>query len=355
MSLTRRAFIGASGILTLGSSRLLTSAAQSATPIRLELLPNHFELRPGERLHYNALQRAEDNSLLLQSQAHFPDPRFSINDPTTVRIIDPAGVIEAVRPGRAELTATIPAGEQRFIITVAGPALQPITAVPWISVKELKAREFLFVGHANRDGYDYTAVAKPGIDRAVKRAKEKGVRVVYWASAQYPDWYSEDRRPDYAFITEGQEHETRVEADKVTFTGGDFMFCTLRNVQMTLHTLLKNDPPSRIHFAFASDAIWYEDVWGPGAKRWYPAPMLLLSTIFARHSKDQQRYDEVVVPFLNRTINEFPVLGYPARATPPLRDLIRDRTIVVRLGNDFERVYQRGNANESIRLDFVNL
>jgi len=354
--LSRRAFIGTAGLLTLHSSRLLASTAQLARPFQLGLLPNYFELRLGERLHYNVVQVTEDDRLLLQSQVHFPDPKFSSTDPTIVRIIDPSGVIEAAQPGRTELVVTIPGGEQRFIITVAGPAQQPITAAPWTSVKELKAKEFLFVGHANRDGYDHTAVAKPGIDRLVKRAKENGVRVVYWVSAQYPDWYTEDRQPDYAIITEGQEHETRVDADKVTFTGGDFMFCTLRNVQMTLHTLLKNDPPERINFAFAADAIWYEDVWGPGAKRWYPAPMVLLSTIFARRANDEQRYDEVVLPFLNRTINEFPVLGYPRNApTPPLRDLLKDRTIVVRFGNTFERVYQHGDANKSIRLDFFSV
>ena len=80
-----------------------------------------------------------------------------------------------------------------------------------------------------------------------------------------------------------------------------------------------------------------------------------MSAIFARYSNDQQRYDEVVVPFLNRTINEFPVLGYPPKVTPPLRDLIQDRTIVVRIGNAFERVYQRGNSNKSVRLEFVDL
>jgi hypothetical protein len=82
----------------------------------------------------------------------------------------------------------------------------------------------------------------------------------------------------------------------------------------------------------------------------------LLSTIFARRANDEQRYDEVIVPFLNRTINEFPVLGYPRNApTPPLRDLLKDRTIVVRLGNTLERVYQHGDANKSIRLDFFSV
>jgi len=43
-------------------------------------------------------------------------------------------------------------------------------AVPYNTVKEIKAKEFLFVGHANLDGFDYTAAAKPGIDGLVERA-----------------------------------------------------------------------------------------------------------------------------------------------------------------------------------------
>ena len=84
--------------------------------------------------------------------------------------------------------------------------------------------------------------------------------------------------------------------------------------------------------------------------------MLLLSTIFARRANDEQRYDEVVVPFLNRTINEFPVLGYPRPApTPPLSDLIKGRTIVVRFGDTFERVYRSGDDKKSVHLDFFNV
>ncbi len=54
------------------------------------------------------------------------------------------------------------------------------------------AKEFLFVGHANLDGFDHTAVAKSGIDRLIEQAKKDRRPVVYWVSKEYPDWYTAD-------------------------------------------------------------------------------------------------------------------------------------------------------------------
>ena len=92
---------------------------------------------------------------------------------------------------------------------------------------------------------------KPGIDRLVQDAKKNGLPVVYWVSEEYPHWYTADRHPDYAIISEGQEHEIRVEAQRVVFAGGDFMFCVLRNAQMTLHGMVKHNGARRINFAFS--------------------------------------------------------------------------------------------------------
>jgi hypothetical protein len=88
-------------------------------------------------------------------------------------------------------------------------------------------------------------------------------------------------------------------------------------------------------------------------RRWYPAPEVLLSTLFARRSNDAQRYDEIVVPFLNEVVTQFPVGGYPSNPpTPPLSDLLKGWTIVVRFGGHFERVYQSGNPNKILFLEF---
>ena len=84
----------------------------------------------------------------------------------------------------------------------------------------------------------------------MQEAKKNGWTVVYWVSQEYPDWYTADRHPDYTIISEGQEHQIRVEAERVTFTGGDFMFCTLRNVQMTLHGMIKRNGARHIQFVF---------------------------------------------------------------------------------------------------------
>ena len=73
--------------------------------------------------------------------------------------------------------------------------------------------------------------------------------MVYWVSKEFPYWYTADRRPDYAFISEGQEHRIHVDAQRVIFAGGDFMFCLLRNAQMTLHGML-NQNARRIDLVF---------------------------------------------------------------------------------------------------------
>src|SRR5262245_22516809 len=283
------------------------------------------------------------------SQPRFVDPKFAIKDPQIVRLIDPKGLFEAVKPGRTELVVRTPTSERLITVEVAGRAQPPMIAVPHSTLREIVAKELLFVGHANLDGWDHTAVAKPGIDRLVQEAKKNGWTVVYWVSKEYPHWYTADRRPDYAIISEGQEHQIRIEAQRVVFAGGGFMFCLLRNAQMTLHGMAMHNVARRIHFVFPAQAIWR----GPADARPYPAPMVLLTAWFARHSDDAQAYDEVVVPFLDRMITEFPFGGYPAnQQVPPLSHRLKDWSVVVRFGDRFERIYRRGDSNKTLLVEF---
>lgn len=330
--------------VTLGL--LAAGCGQPGAP-ELEVLPKHFRLQSGEQIHYQVLERSENGRL------RSVDYEFAIEDPEIVRQIEPKWVLEGVRPGRTELVVRTPSSERRVIIEVEGLAQPPVMAVHHNSVQEIVAKELLFVGHANRDGFDHTAVAKPGIDRLVQEAKKNGRNVVYWVSKEYPNWYTADRQPDYAIISEAQEHEIRVDAQRVTFAGGSFMFCLLRNMQMTLHGMLNHNGTRRVNFVFPAQAIWVEDIWGPGDKRPYPAPMVLLTTLFARHADDAHAYDEVVIPFLDRAIMEFPVAGYPPDPpAPPLSDLLKDWNVVVRIGDRFERVYRRGDSDKTLLVEF---
>ena len=307
----------------------------------LEVFPRHFLLHPGEQIHYTAC--SDD------SKPRCPDAVFAIADPKIVRIVDPKGILEAIRPGRTELAVRIPNSERRITIQVAGPAQSPIAAVPHNTVRQIVAKELLFVGHANLDGYDHTAVAKPGIDRLVQVARKRGWTVVYFVSKEYPNWYTADRHPDYAIVSEGQEHQIRIDAQRVIFAGGGFMACTLRNAQMTLHSMIKQNVARPIHFVFPAQAIWR----GPVDGQPYPAPMVLLSAWFARYTNDAQAYDQVVVPFLDRMTTEFPVLGYPPDPpSPPLKDLLQDWSIVVRFGERFQRVYRQGNPEKTLFVEF---
>ena len=147
---------------------LTTGCGPSGAP-GLEVLPKHFLLHPGEQIHYSVHERS-GKSLSV-------DYEFDIGDPEIVRPIEPKGVLEAVRPGRTELVVRTPASERRVTIEVAGRAQPPMMAVPHSTIREIVAKELLFVGHANLDGYDHTAVAKPGIDRLVQEARSEERRV----------------------------------------------------------------------------------------------------------------------------------------------------------------------------------
>jgi hypothetical protein len=52
-------------------------------------------------------------------------------------------------------------------------------------------------------------------------------------------------------------------------------------------------------------------------------------------------------------ITQFPVVGYPPDPPmPPLSDLLRDWSIVVRFGDRFERVYRGGDSNKTLLVEF---
>jgi hypothetical protein len=307
----------------------------------IEVRPRHFDLRPGEAIHYLPLERVAGGELQF-----LDDYQLETSDPSVLELRD-QGLCRALAPGRAELIVTSPQTQQRFDVQVEGPELPILQAVPHSEVDKIVGEEILFVGHANLDGFDHTAVAKLGIDRLVREFKASGRPVVYWVSEEFPDWYTEDRQPDLAVISEGQEHEILVDADRVVFTGGGFMFCTLRNVQMTLHGMIRAGTRAQLHFIFPPEAIWV------GVLKPYPAPMVLLSSLLAKSDSDLERYDAVVVPFLDRLFNEYPVLDYPPNApSPELGVLVEGWNVEVVIGDTFKRTYRRADSSKSIVMEF---
>jgi hypothetical protein len=59
-------------------------------------------------------------------------------------------------------------------------ARPPMPAWHRSEVDRLTGEERLFVGHANPDGFDHTAVAKPGIDRLVREFKARRHPVIHF-------------------------------------------------------------------------------------------------------------------------------------------------------------------------------
>src|SRR3954470_24093408 len=77
---------------------LLTASGGSSAAPGLELFPKHFLLRPGERIHYQVMERSEGGQL------RFPDAKFTIENPLVLRLSEgSSGVLEALRPGRSDL------------------------------------------------------------------------------------------------------------------------------------------------------------------------------------------------------------------------------------------------------------
>ena len=320
------------------------------SPAPLEIVPNHTRLRVGEQIRYSVFQHEHEPLSEAGGYSLVPE------DPAVVRVVD-RWRLEAVSPGRTDVVVVVSndAGERRLTIDVAPERMPPMPAVHHSEVERLAGKELLFVGHANLDGFDHTAVAKPGVDRLVREFKARGHPVVYFVSEEYPYWYTEDREPDLAIVSEGQEHGIVVDAERLVFSGGGFMFCTLRNAQMTLHGMLQAGMRDRIHFVFPADAIWAVDRFTPGQFRPYPAPMALVEHLLSERSTKRQRYEQVVVPFLEGLFGEFPVLGYPSVAPEPsLEELVNGWTVEVAHNGTFVRTHRAGNPNRVIRIEFLS-
>ena len=344
-AMTARAF----GLLGVGiAATLLLSIGLLSSPAQLEVLPNHTRIAVGEQIRY-ALFQPQDGKL-----TPVEDYSLTSRDPAIVRVVG-KWQLEAVSPGTTDVLIHSDVGERELSIDVGPEARPPMPATHHSKVERLVGEELLFVGHANLDGFDHTAVAKPGIDRLVREFNARGHPVIYFVSEDYPYWYTDDREPDLAIVSEGQEHEILVDAGRIVFTGGDFMFCTPRNAQMTLHGMLKAANRERINFVFATDAIWAVDIFAPGRFHPYPAPMALLDHLLSEHASYKDRYKRVVVPFLERLIEDFPIMGYPATVPQPhLRDLADGWTVEVAIDNAFVQRYRSGDPNRVIRFDFLS-
>ncbi len=311
----------------------------------IEVFPRHFDLRPGETIRYMPMQHARRGELQF-----LEDYELETGNPDVLALRDQRGLFEALSPGHTSFIIRSPASERRYDIVVRGDKLPALTTVPHSEVDTIVGEEVLFVGHANRDGFDHTAAAKPGIDRLVREFKRRGRPVVYWVSEEYPNWYTEDRQPDLAIISEGQEHEILIDADRVVFTGGAFKACVLRNVQMTLHGMIRAGTRDELHFIFPAEAIWET-----GEAR-YPAPTVLLSSLWGNHASDSERYDAFVVPFLDTLFTEYPVLGLPLDApSPELGVLVEGWNVEVQVGERFKRTYRQADSSKTIRMEFRSL
>lgn len=339
----------ASALFWIGvATAMAIAVAVDAPSESIEAYPQHTRLPVGAQIRYSVFHDRDGSLRQVEEYDLLPD------NSDVVRVVD-RWRLEAVAPGSTEVLIQTGVGDRVLSIDVDPAPRSPMPARPFSEVQHLGGEEVLFVGHANLDGMDHTAVAKAGIDRLVRDFKARGHPVIYFVSEEYPFWYTEDRQPDLAIVSEGQEHGIVVDAGLIVFSGGDFMFCTLRNAQMTLHGLLQSGRRERIHLVFPADGIWAADIFSPDRYRPYPAPMVLLDDLLAAGDSHEERYEQVVVPFLDRLFGDFPVIGYPAVAPQPaLDDLADGWSIEVAFDGRVERSYRQGDPDRLILFEFVS-
>ena len=81
--------------------------------------------------------------------------------------------------------------------------------------------------------------------------------------------------------------------------------------------------------------------------------MELLGSRWAKTETDIQRYETIVVPFLDRLFTEYPVAAYPADAPQPELGVLADGwSVEVVLGDAFERTYRRADSSKKTLMEF---
>src|SRR5881396_3593671 len=121
-----------------------------AAGVELVVLPKHFTLHPGEQIHYNLIERPQEGTKVQKPCKVLvgfgcPDVEFATKDPTIVRLIDPKGLFEAVKPGRTQLVMRAPRSEAQVTLEVTGPSQPPMMGVPYSTVREIAAKDLLIV------------------------------------------------------------------------------------------------------------------------------------------------------------------------------------------------------------------
>src|ERR1051325_6428078 len=113
-------------LLLIFLSALLATSSASPNTSQLEVFPPHFRLQPGERIHYQVLERPHKGSQA-KIPCHVavgfgcPEVKFSVENSNIVRLVNANGLYEAVSPGRTQLVFRTATLERRITVEVKGP------------------------------------------------------------------------------------------------------------------------------------------------------------------------------------------------------------------------------------------
>ena len=337
--------VGTSAVAILGPS--LTSAVLAAPPIqKVEIYPQHYQLKIGEPIHYTAVGRT------LDGKQHFLEQleAFEIEsgDAKLLQRTDPSGLFLTRDAGEVDVVIRMASGrEYRFPIQITDEPWDGLSLVDADEVAPIEAESVLLVVHANRDGFDHTGATAAGIDREIARAKRADYPAVYLASKQYPNWRTLDRSPDCAIHSEGGEHRLRIDTDTLIVTGGNFDWCVAAAADSALAHLLSNTDRKRIKIVLPTDAV-YDQLRGAS----YPQPAATLEMLLEAEPDEEAAYRTVIVPFLEKLMSGEAVQSVPESRRDryaSARDEIANHTIEVEISSGFCKTFHRGDSGRTVR------
>jgi len=126
------------------------------------------------------------------------------------------------------------------------------------SGQKLKADEVLFVTHAS-NYFNHSLSIKENLNKRIKEAKAKGIVVIYLVDTLVKRFISEyflDHKPDYLLLSSGGDHQIKLRAKNLIFSGGFFEACAAETAR---DAFLNNDPKIPLRATYLTDSLYIRD------------------------------------------------------------------------------------------------
>lgn len=197
------------------------------------------------------------------------------------------------------------------------PTLKKATELP------VYTDSLMLITHASAT-YDARYSTKPGLDVAIRKAKEKGIPVISLVDdSPIRDYMMADCVLNHWVYSKDGEIEFAVRASEIFVAGGHLELCLSRTLHDVIYQLSKN-PKRYTTITYLMDAVYsngkhiepsdpfFNDfaffmnvvTYGRPGGEWWPKLNLLETTGIIRRIEDDYRYFEKVLPRWDRTFDE---------------------------------------------------